>query len=239
MKTVAKGLAAISLLLLAAAACGPDKPPPANPETPAASDGGSDNAMAGDGGAAASTGGDGGGGGMAETPPPAKPAALDMPAASAKLKVKLKGKDTEIEIKNDGTVNTAGKPTHKLAGMELQDKDGKGLLKVDGDGNVTQSGDSSAYGKFEGDDLTMNDTSKLSVGDEIAQTDAKGKKTVLGKSEGLGSAKKAGALVVAFNIWGAKPPPAPKGAKPGDTKGKPGDKPADAKKPGDKPAPKK
>ena len=231
----AKGLAAISLLIAAAAACGPDKPPPANPETPSGGDGGSDTASGGDGGASASSGGDGGGGGMAETPPPAKPAGLDMPAASAKLKVKLKGKDTDIEIKNDGTVNTAGKPTHKLMGMELQDKDGKGLLKVDGDGNVTQSGDSSAYGKFEGDDLTMNDTSKLSVGDEISQTDAKGKKTVLGKGEGVGSAKKATALVVAFNIWGAKPPPAPK-AKPGDKK--PGDKPAD-KKPADKPAPKK
>jgi hypothetical protein len=183
------------------------------------------------------TGGDAGGG-TAEAPPPPKPAALDLPAASAKMKVKIKGKDTEIEIKNDGTVNTAGKPTHKIAGMELQDKDGKGLLKADADGNVMQA-DSSAYGKFEGDDLTMLDTSKLSVGDDgVSQTDAKGKKTVLGKAEGVGSAKKATLMVVAFNLWGAKPPAAPKGAKPADTK-KPGDKPADAKKPGDKPAPKK
>lgn len=201
------------------------------------SDGGADMASAGDGGAAMSTGGDAGG--TAETPPPAKPAALDLPAASAKLKVKIKGKDTEIEIKNDGTVNTAGKPTHKIAGMELQDKDGKGLLKADADGNVTQSGDSSPYGKFEGDDLTMLDTSKLSVGDDgVSQTDAKGKKTALGKAEGVGSAKKATLMVVAFNLWGAKPPAAPKGAKPADTK-KAGEKPADTKKPGDKPAPKK
>jgi len=236
MNSVATGLA-ISLLLLAAAACGDNKPPPANPETPSSGDGGADMpAMGGDGGSAMA--GDAGGG-TGEAAPQPKPAALDLPAASANMKVKIKGKDTEIEIKNDGTVNTAGKPTHKIMGMELQDKDGKGLLKADADGNVTQSGDSSAYGKFEGDDLTMLDTSKLSVGDDgVSQTDAKGKKTALGKAEGVGSAKKATLMVVAFNLWGAKPPAAPKGAKPGDAK-KPGDKPGDTKKPSDKPAPKK
>lgn len=204
MNSVAKGLA-LSLLLLAAAACGDNAPPPATPETPPASemvDSGADMPATGD-----SAGADAGAAAEAPPPPP-KPAALDLPAASAKLKVKLKGKDTEIEIKNDGTVNTAGKPTHKLSGMELQDKDGKGLLKVDNDGNVTTA-DGAAYAKFEGDDLTAADASKITVADDgVSQTDAKGKKTALGKAEGIGSAKKASALVVGFSVWGNKPPKA-------------------------------
>lgn len=221
MNSVVKGLA-LSILLLAAAACGDNKPPPAAPEAP--------QAPTGDGGAdmPATPGADAAkdaGAAAAETPPPPKPAALDLPAAAAKLKVKIKGKDTDLEIKSDGTVSTAGKPTHKVTGMELQDKDGKGLLKVDNDGNITQA-DGSAYAKFEGDDLTALDSTKLSVGDDgVSQTDAKGKKSPLGKAEGVGSAKKASLLVVSFNLWGTKPPPAPKGAKPADTK-KPADKPA-------------
>lgn len=203
--------------LLIAAACG-DSKPPATPDnnTTSMADSGADMAMSASDAGASMTGD--AGGAMADTKPadPPKPAALALPSASAKL-MKLKGKD--IEIKSDGTVNTAGKPTHKVMGMELQDKDGKGLLKVDADNNVMQA-DGSAYAKFEGDDLTAMDTSKLSVGDDgVSQTDAKGKKTNLAKAEGIGDAKKATLLVVAFNLWGTKPPAAPKGAKPADKTG--------------------
>ncbi|MBX3226917.1 MAG: hypothetical protein KIT84_40715 [Labilithrix sp.] len=204
MSFVAKGLG-LSLLVLATSlyACGDNKPPPAAPETPPASEG--------DGGADMPGTADGADGGTAAAEPAPPPAPkLDLPAESAKLKVKLKGKATEIEIKSDGTVNTAGKPTHKVTGMELQDKDGKGLLKADVDGNIT-NGEGAAYAKFDGDDLAGLDGSKFTVADEgVSQIDAKGKKTALGTAEGIGSAKKASALVVAYSVWGAKPPAAPK-----------------------------
>ena len=217
----------LSFLLLAAA-CGDSKPPATPDTTASAGDAAADMAStAGDAGAAMT--GDAGAAVAEAPPPPPKPAALDLPAASAKLKIKGK----EIEIKSDGTVNTAGKPTHKLMGMELQDKDGKGLLKVDGDNNIMQA-DGSAYAKFEGDDLTAMDTSKLSVGDDgVSQTDAKGKKTNLSKAEGVGSAKKGTLLVVAFNLWGTKPPAAPKGAKPAEKKTT-AEKPAEKKPAGKK-----
>jgi hypothetical protein len=213
----------LGLLILGAYACGGDKPPPATPDnTASTSDAGADmpstDTAKGDGGATTASTGD-----TPTTPPPA-PAKLDLPAASAKFK--LKGKD--IEIKSDGTVNTGGKPTHKIAGMELQDKDAKSLLKVGDDGTVTMSADGSPYGKFDGDDMTGNDGSKLSAGDDgISQTDAKGKKTALAaKAEGIGTAKKATLLVVSYNLWGAKPPKpaAPKGDKPAGDKGKPAGK---------------
>ena len=223
MSFAAKGFG-LGLLIIASSlyACGDNQPPPATPDTvPSASgDGGSD--------MPSSAGGDSkdGGASAEATPPPPAPPKLDLPAAAAKMKIKLKGKDTEIEIKSDGTVNTAGKPTHKLMGMELQDKDGKGLLKADIDGNVTMA-DGAAYAKFAGDDLEGLDGSKFSVADDgVSQTDAKGKKTALGKAEGVGMAKRGAAMVVAYNVWGAKPP-APAAKKP------------DAKVDPKKPAPKK
>jgi hypothetical protein len=57
----------------------------------------------------------------------------------------------------------------------------------------------------------------------------KGAKSALGKSDGVGPAKRAALLSVAFMMWGTKAPapPAPKG-------GKKGDKPEGGKKPGKK-----
>lgn len=210
ISTAAKGLG-LSLIILAAAACGGDKPPPpATPDTTASSgDGGADmpatssTASTGDAGAPDTT---------ATTPPPAAPAKLDLPAASAKMKFK----GTDLELKSDGTVNTKGKMSGKVQGMELDDKDGKATLKVDGDGNITD-GAGGAYAKFNGDDLAAMNGATWSLGDDgLSQTDEKGKKSNLGKADGVGTAKKAFLLVVAWQAWGAKPPKAPaaKGDKP-------------------------
>ena len=154
------------------------------------------------------------------TPPPA-PKALDLPSASAKLKFKTT-KGFDIEVKSDGTVNSAGKASAKIAGMELTSTDGKSGLKVDADGNImTSTGD--AYAKFEGDDLTTQTMAKWSIGEDgaLTQTDDKGKKTNLGKAEGVGTAKKATLLAAAFTAWGMKAP----GAK-APAKAPAGDKPA-------------
>ena len=90
--------------------------------------------------------------------------------------------------------------------MELDDKDGKAQLKVDGDGNIT-AGDGSAYAKFTGDDLAAQNGYTWTLGDDgLSQTDDKGKKSNLGKADGVGTAKKAFLLVVAWQAWGAKAP---------------------------------
>jgi len=220
----------LGLLVLGTYACGGDKPPPKPPETtPMTDDAGSSDT------ASTTTGDTKDGGGAASTdpttPPPA-PAALALPSAAAKLKVEGK-KKMDVELKSDGTVNNGGKMAAKITGMELQDKDGKTALKVDGDGAITTA-DGGAYAKFEGDDLATQTGTKWSIGDDgaMSSTDDKGKKTSLGKAEGVGAAKRASLLAVAFLSWGTKAPaaPAPK-AKP-DAK-------TPAKKPGDKPAPKK
>lgn len=242
--SVAKGTL-FAFLLLGSYACGDSKPPPKPPENPTSAADGGDTSTAStdthsDAGATASTDKPP----TTDTPPPA-PAKLELPSAAAKYKVK--GKTAfDIELKSDGTVNNAGKAWAKISGMELQDKDGKTQLKVDNDGNIT-TGEGAAYAKFEGDDLASLTGVKFSAGDEITQTDDKGKKTSLGKAEGIGGAKKAALLTVAFALWGTKAP-APKAAPPdkkapdkpagGDKKAP--DKPAGGdKKAPDKPAPKK
>jgi hypothetical protein len=213
----AKGLT-VGLLVLggvAGLACGGDKPPPKPPETPTASeDAGAESTMAGgdtDGGGAGAAHAEGAGGDK-----PAAAAALPLPAAAAKLKVKVK-KEIDVEIKSDGTVHHGGKPAGKISGMELQDKDGKTQLKVDADGTIT-TGEGAAYAKFEGDDLSTLTGAKYSIADDgaVSSTDDKGKKAALGKSEGVGAAKRTALLAVAFSMWGTKAP-APKGeAKKGD-----------------------
>ena len=205
-------------------ACGGDTPPPKPPEsTPTEADAGETTEP--------SSGGDADGGGAGstaggtETPPPA-PAALALPTAAAKLKFKNK-KDYDVEVKSDGTVSSAGKPAAKIAGMELQTPDGKGQLKVDADGNITTA-EGAPYAKFEGDELAAQTNVKYGIGDDgaLSSTNEKGTKTGMGKSEGVGTAKRAALLAAAFVMWGTKAPapPAAKGA---------------AKKPGAKPAPKK
>lgn len=174
---------------------------------------------------------------VAETaPPPAPPApaALALPSGSAKLKVKSK-KDFDIELKSDGTVNSGGKAVAKVSGMEIQDPAGKTQLKVDSDGNVTTS-EGGAYAKFDGDDLTSG-SSKWSIGDDgaFSSTDDKGKKSALGKTEGVGTAKKSALVATAFVVWGLKSPGAAKANKPAASdKPAAGEKPAAEKKPADK-----
>jgi len=221
LKTIGLGT-----LIAFAVACGDNKPPPKEPEqAPMTDDAGalSTSTDTMDAGAAtAST--------DSTPPPPAAPAALALPSGSAKLKFKTT-KAFDIELKSDGTVNSGGKAAAKIAGTELQTPDGKSTLKVDGDGNITTA-DGNPYAKFDGDDLTTQTAAKWSIGEDGAftQTDDKGKKSNLGKADGVGSAKKATLLAAAYVAWGTKAPAA-KGAKPA------GDKPAGkpAGKPGAKP----
>lgn len=203
----------LGTLIAFAVACGDNKPPPKEPEqTP----------MTDDAGATASTDP-----APTEPTPPAEPTpppapkALDLPSSSAKLKFKTT-KGFDIEVKSDGTVNSAGKASAKIAGMELTSTDGKSGLKVDAEGNImTATGD--AYAKFDGDDLTTQTMAKWSIGEDgaLTQTDDKGKKTNLGKAEGVGTAKKATLLAAAYTAWGMKAPGAKAPAKPAA-----GDKPA-------------
>ncbi len=198
----------IGIFLLGTVACG-DMPPPKPPETTPNAEVDSGDPLA------TSSGGEAMDGGVpvADSTPPA-PAALALPSAAAKLKVEGK-KKLDVEIKSDGTVNNAGKMAAKISGMELAGPDGKTALKVDGDGNIATA-DGAPYAKFEGDDLTTQTSTRWSIGDDgaLSSTDDKGKKTAMGKSEGVGSAKRASLLAVAFISWGMKAP-APKGKKPG------------------------
>jgi hypothetical protein len=242
---VAKGIG-LGLIILGSIACG-EKPPPKPPEAETTSP----TSMTDGGETAAPTTteshADAGAGGAAVTetpPPPAAPAKLDLPAAAAKLKFKAK-KDYDLELKSDGTVNSGGKPAAKIMGMELQDPAGKTQLKVDADGTIT-TGDGGAYAKFEGDDLVSLVGAKYSIGDDgaIGSTDEKGKKTAMGKAEGVGSAKRAALLAVAFTMWGTKAPAPPPGKataekkpgeKPGAAEKKPAEKKPAEKKPAEKP----
>lgn len=222
----AKGIG-LCLIVLGSIACG-DKPPPKPPETtPSSEDGG-----AGETKAEGSADAGGGGTETAAKPEekPAAPAALPMPTAAAKLTFKTKAAYT-VEVKSDGAVTSGGKPAAKVMGMELQDDKGKTALKVDGDNIANAEG--GPYAKFEGDDLVALNGVKYNIGDDgaLSSTDDKGKKAALGKSEGVGAAKRTALLAVAFVMWGQKAPAAPAGK--ADPK-KPGDKPA-----GDKPAEKK
>ncbi len=190
----------LGLVMLGSVACG-DKPPPQVPEvTPPAEDAGAEPTSTSTASEAAAPAA------AAEAPPPPAPATLELPSAAAKLKFKSR-KDFDLEVKSDGTVNNGGKPAAKIAGMELQDKDGKTQLKVDADGTIT-TGEGAAYAKFDGDELASLTGAKYAIGDDgaLSSTDEKGKKTALGKTEGVGTAKKASLLTVAFMMWGTKAP---------------------------------
>jgi hypothetical protein len=213
---------ALGLIVFGSVACG-DKPPPKPPESTPSSDtdgGGSSTSSSDSDGGATTASGDTKPTG--ETPPPA-PAALALPSASAKIKFKAK-KDFDLELKSDGTLNSGGKAAAKLTGMELQSPDGKGQLKVDSDGNITTA-DGAAYAKFDGDDLTAQNSAKYSIGDDgaLTMTNEKGTKSNMGKTDGVGSAKRASLLSVAFVMWGTKAPAAAGGKKPAGEK-KPGGK---------------
>lgn len=194
----------LGTLIAFAVACGDNKPPPKEPEQTSMSD---------DAGATASDmPSDPAPTAAAEPAPPPAPKALDLPSGSAKLKFKTT-KAFDLEVKSDGTVNNAGKATAKISGMELSSTDGKSGLKVDSEGNImTATGDT--YAKFEGDDLTTQTMAKWSIGEDgaLTQTDDKGKKTNLGKADGVGTAKRATLLAAAYSAWGMKAP-APKAAK--------------------------
>jgi hypothetical protein len=222
---------ALGLILSGSVACGGGEKPPNPPtSTPSGTEDAGDTssstsiAPVADAGSAAST--------EPSTPaPPPAPAKLDLPSASAKAKVNP-GKALDLEVKSDGSVNSGGKPSAKISGMELQDKDGKAQLKVDADGNITTA-DGGPYAKFAGDTLTLGTGVTYAIDDtgSLQMTPEKGPAKSLGKVEGAGTAKRAVLLAVAFGQWGTKAPQ-PKAPKAGDKPA--GDKPA-----GDKPAGKK
>jgi len=223
MLRVAKiSLVAVPLFaLLTVAACG-GKKPPAPPSMEAV------DASAADMPAPPSTVGltsdaapSSNGGSTATADPPPAPANIALPTATAKATLKGK-KPGAVEIKADGSVSSGGKMIGKIAGMAMQNADGKDLLKVGSDGAVTTDS-GAAYGSFTGDELTLAKGDKVSVGDDGAVTmTTAGKAAPLGKFENLGAAKKAAALAVAF----LNAPPA-------------AEKPATLAKPAGKPAPKK
>ena len=157
--------------------------------------------------------------------PSAAPATLSLPSATAKAALKGK-KAANVELKSDGTVTNGGKAVAKVNGTKLETPDGKALLAVDKD--AVNTGEGSAYGTFSGDELTLSKGGdKVAVGDDGKVTwTAGGKASDLGKFDGVGSAKRAAALAVAFVV-------APPAAEKPTTVAKPagGDKPA-----GDKPA---
>ncbi len=213
----------LGLIVFASIACGDNKPPPTVPETmpPSATDGGESTPT--------STGDDAGTSGSTATvdtpPPPAAAAKLELPATAAKLKFKSK-KEFALEVKSDGTVNNGGKAFAKISGMELQDPAGKPQLRVDADGTIT-TGEGGAYAKFEGDELSSLVGAKYVIGDDgaLGSTDEKGKKLAMGKTEGVGTAKRASLLAVAFAMWGTKAPaPAPAKKAAGKPAGKPAGK---------------
>jgi hypothetical protein len=226
---------ALGLIVFGSVACG-DKPPPKPPESTPSSDtdGGGASTSSSDTDGGATTASTGGGDTKGAETPPAAPAGLALPSASAKIKFKAK-KDFDLELKSDGTLNSGGKAAAKLTGMELQTPDGKSQLKVDGDGNITTA-DGAAYAKFDGDDLTAQNSAKYSIGDDgaLTMTNEKGTKSNMGKADGVGSAKRASLLSVAFVMWGTKAPAAAGGGKKGG-----GDKPAGDKKGGGKKGDKK
>jgi len=227
MLRVAKiSLVAVPLFaLLTVAACG-GKKPPAPPSMEAV------DASAADMPAPPSTVGltsDAGpssdGGSTATADPPPAPANIALPTATAKATLKGK-KPGAVEIKADGSVSSGGKMIGKIAGMAMQNADGKDLLKVGSDGAVTTDS-GAAYGSFTGDELTLAKGDKVSVGDDGAVTmTTAGKAAPLGKFENLGAAKKAAALAVAFLN---APPAAEKPATPAKPAGKPAGKPAPKK----------
>jgi hypothetical protein len=214
------------LAVLFSAACGGSKPVPAGPSLDA-TDAGAD--MPATPGSASDT--DGGGATTAEVKPgvpdpSAKPEGLALPKDAAKIDMKGK-KPAKLEIKSDGTVSNGGKPMGKVSGMALQNADGKALLTVGSDGAVTAGDGGAAYGKFDGDDLTLAKGDKLAIGDDGTLTmTTGGKGAPLGKFDGIGTAKRAAILAAAFVI---APPAAEKPAAPAKPAGKPAAKPAGKK----------
>ena len=150
------------------------------------------------------------------------------------------GEARDVEIKNDGIVNTAGKPTHKVTGMELQDKTARASLKVDGDNNVKKADGRTTPSSR----ATTHRHGRL--GSSPSATTASRRRTRRARRRRSARLRASAPPrrrrpVVGWSVWGDKPPAAPEGREAGRQEGGrlPADKPADPKKPADKPAPKK
>jgi hypothetical protein len=96
----------------------------------------------------------------------APPVAPPEPLAIAAMKItgtKLKG---TLELKDDGTVLSAGKPVAKIVGAELQDSSGKTLVAVGGDNSVTITGSQKGAKFDDKNDLQIDGGAKMSIGDD-------------------------------------------------------------------------
>ena len=112
-----------------------------------------------------------------------------------------------LEVKDDGTVTSDGKPVMKVVGAELQDIDhGATIFAVTADGSVNSSS-GNAVGKFAAnDDLVLATGAKLVITDDgfLQMTDEKGKMSVLGpKFESAPAWSKREAALVGFSLVGA------------------------------------
>jgi hypothetical protein len=143
------------------------------------------------------------------TATPAAPPAIKVVA----LRLVLPPKDAKklglkaLEVKDDGTVTSDGKPVMKVVGAELQDIDhGSTIFAVTADGSVNSSS-GNAVGKFAAnDDLVLATGAKLVITDDgfLQMTDDKGKMNVLGpKFESAPAWSKREAALVGFSLVGA------------------------------------
>jgi hypothetical protein len=145
---------------------------------------------------------------------PATPAATAAPASTIKvvaLRLVVPPREAKkmgvkaVEVKDDGTVLSDGKPALKIAGSELQDAQGSTVFAVAADGSVAGAS-GNAVGKFAAnDELVLASGGKLVISDDgyLQLTDANGKTTVLGpKFESAPAWSKREAALVAFALVG-------------------------------------
>jgi hypothetical protein len=138
--------------------------------------------------------------------------------APMKLTAANPGKDDKpVELLADGSVVVGGKTVAKIKGDEIASTGGTSMVTVGVTGALVGNGVKSGL-KFEGDEVTGEDGSHLSVADDGTITSTKdGKADPVGKVEGGTTAKRT-ALVLAV-LW--LPPPGAPAAAP---KGKPDSK---------------
>ena len=139
----------------------------------------------------------------AEPPPPPN---AEIKLAAFKI-APSKGK--AIEVKEDGSIMSGGKPAGKIAGDHIEDTAGEPLVTLGSDGSVTGKNVTGSW-KFEGDELVGEGGKKVSVADDgtiNSLKDEKAKPEKWGKADaGAKEAKQTAALVAV--AW-LMPKPAP------------------------------
>jgi hypothetical protein len=115
--------------------------------------------------------------------------------------------DKPVVLKADGSVVVGGKTVAKIKGDQVDSAEGTSMVTVGVTGALVGNGVKAGL-KFDGDDVTGEDGSRLSVGDDGTITATKdGKADAVGKVEGAAAAKRT-ALVLAVLWLPAAPAPA-------------------------------